>query len=158
LTEATKSRTVGGRPRRWGRAAPAIVALLLLGPVAADAGVAHKNGRYSGKTAQTAVNAPFNQIQFTVKKRRITLTTEPTVARQLCTSGPVFTLDGTPSKKISKRGTFTFSKTFMGNKFDKISGRFVSSKEIQGFAIYHFPQADLCSAGKAKVAFTASHK
>jgi hypothetical protein len=131
---------------------------LMLGPGAADAGVAHKNGAYNGKTQQSTVNSPFNKIQFKVKKNKVTLTTEPTVSRGLCTSFPVFTLDGTPSKKISGRGKFTFTHTYMGNKFDKISGQFVSSKEIEGFAIYHFPAQDLCSEGKVKVKFSAKHK
>ena len=132
--------------------------MLSLGPAAADAGVSYKKGQYNGKTTQTTVNSPFNQIQFAVKKGRITLTAEPTVARGLCVSGPVFTLDGTPTHRISGRGTFNFTKTYMGNKFDKITGRFTSTTEIEGFAIYHFPQQDLCSEGKTKVRYTATRK
>jgi len=127
-----------------------------LGPAAADAGVPHKKGAYTGSTAQTAVNAPFRQIKFTVKKGKITLNTEPTVARGLCFSTPVFTLDGSVSKKVGKKGTFTFSKTFLGNKFDRITGQFVSPTEIDGFAIYHFQSQDLCSEGKTKVRYTAT--
>jgi hypothetical protein len=69
----------------------------------------------------------------------------------------VFTLDGSPTKKLSKRGAFTFSHTYMGNKFDKISGRFTSPTDVEGTAIYHFPAQDLCSEGKVKVNFTAKH-
>jgi len=132
--------------------------MLSLGPAAADAGVSYKKGQYNGKTTQTTVNSPFNQIQFAVKKGRITLTAEPTVARGLCVPGPVFTLDGTPTHRISGRGTFNFTKTYMGNKFDKITGHFTSTTEIEGFATYHFPQQDLCSEGKTKVRYTATRK
>ncbi len=91
-----------------------------------------------------------------MKKGKVTLTTEPTVARGVCVSTPVFTLGGTTaSKKLGGNGTFTFTHTFLGNKFDKIHGRFVSTNEVEGFAIYHFPAQDLCSAGKAQVNFTA---
>jgi hypothetical protein len=135
-----------------------VAAMLSLGPAAADAGVSYKKGQYNGKTTQSTVNSPFNQIRFAVKKGRIILTTEPTVARGLCVSFPVFTIDGNPSHKISGRGTFNFTKTYMGNKFDKITGRFISTTEIEGFAIYHFPQQDLCSEGKTKVRYTATRK
>ena len=85
--------------------------------------------------------------------------TEPTVAREACVSAPVFTLGGaTASKKLGGNGTFSFTHTFLGNKIDKIHGRFVSTNEVEGFAIYHFPAQDLCSAGKARVNFTARHK
>jgi hypothetical protein len=136
-----------------------LATLFVLGPGAADAGVAVKGGQYNGKTDQEAVNAPFRKIQFTVKKGKVTLITEPTVAREDCVSVPVFTLGGTtPRKKLGGNGAFTFTHTFLGNKFDKIHGRFVSTNEVEGFAIYHFPAQDLCSAGKAKVNFTARHK
>ena len=78
--------------------------------------------------------------------------------RQSCISTPVFTLDGTSSKKLARNRTFTLTHTFLGNKIDKIHGKFVSSKEIQGYAIYHFSAQDLCSAGKSKVNFSAKHK
>jgi hypothetical protein len=146
------------RLRRLTPAGLLFALLLMLGPGAADAGVSYKTGQYRGKTTQTSVTPSFRQIQFTVKKGKVKLTAEPTVARGLCLSAPVFTLDGTPTKKISGRGTFTFTHTFFGNKFDKISGAFVSPTEIEGFAIYHFQSQDLCSEGKTKVAFTARHK
>jgi hypothetical protein len=139
-------------------AALVLTAMLALGPAAADAGVSYKKGNYGGKTTQSTINSPFNQIGFTVKKGRITLTTEPVVGRGLCVSFPVFTIDGNPSHRISSRGTFNFTKTYMGNKFNKITGRFISTTEIEGFAIYHFPQQDLCSEGKTKVRYTASRK
>jgi hypothetical protein len=135
-----------------------LAALLLLGPGAADAGVSVKGGKYRGTTAQTSVAGGFRQIQFTVKKRRVTLTAEPTVARGFCYSMPVFTIDGNPTKPLSKRGAFTFTRTFFGSKIDKISGRFVSPTRIEGFALYNFQSQDLCSEGKVKVSFSASRK
>jgi hypothetical protein len=154
LTDSTTPRTSVGRLRRLAPAALVLASLLLLGPAAADAGVSYKKGNYSGATKQTTVNSPFNQIKFTVKKGKIILTTEPTVAKGLCLSAPVFTLDGPATTKI-KRGSFEFVQTYMGNKFDKISGEFTSSNKIEGTAIYHFPSQDLCSEGKVKVAFSA---
>lgn len=136
---------------------PVLVGLLMLGPIPADAGTPVKRGQYSGKTQQDAVASAFRQVQFTVKKGKVTLTTEPTVARGYCLSTPVFTLDGTVSTKL-KKGSFTFSKTFVGSKFDKIHGAFVSPNRVEGYAIYHFQAQDLCSEGKTKVNFTAKHK
>jgi hypothetical protein len=128
--------------------------------VAPSAGLAKgsrfKSGKYSGKTDQESVNTSFRKLEFKLKKGKVTLTTEPVVSRSLCVSTPVFTLDGSPTKPLSKRGQFTFTKTFMGNKIDKISGHFVSSNEIEGFAIYHFLGSDLCTEGKTKVTFKAS--
>jgi hypothetical protein len=136
-----------------------LAGLLILGPGAADAGVAVKTGKYKGSTTQQAVSSTFRKIQFTVKKRKVILTTEPSVAREDCVSAPVFTLGGTTAThKLGKNGTFSFTHTFLGTKIDKIYGKFVSSDEVQGYAIYHFPAQDLCSAGKAKVNFTAKHK
>ena len=117
-----------------------------------------KSGTYKGKTTQESVTSSFRQVQFTVKKGKVKLTVEPVVAKGLCLSTPVFTLDGQPTKKLSGRRTFTFTHTYMGNKFDKISGRFTSSSDVEGFVIYHFPAQDLCSGGKVKVSFTAKHK
>ncbi len=138
----------------------ALFAVLVLAPWpgVAGAGTPIKTGTYRGKTMQASVSSGYRTLQFTVKKGRVTLTTEPTVARGLCLSTPVFTLDGPVSKKLSGSRTFTFTHTFIGNKFDRIHGTFVSSDEIDGYAIYHFPQQDLCSAGKVKVDFTAKHK
>jgi hypothetical protein len=136
-----------------------LAALLLLGPGVADAGIAVKTGAYKGSTAQQAISPAFRKIQFTVKKGKVTLTTEPTVAREACVSTPVFTLGGaTARKKLGRNRTFTFTHTFLGNKIDKIHGRFVSPDEVEGYALYHFPAQDLCSAGRSKVNFTAKHK
>src|SRR4051795_5992111 len=126
--------------------------------VPAGAGTPIKTGKYSGKTTQAAVADSFKKIQFTVKKGKVTITTEPSVARESCVSTPVFTLDGPSSKKLGRHRSFTLTHTFFGNKIDKIHGRFVSSNEIDGYAIYHFQAQDLCSAGKTKVTFTATHK
>ncbi len=150
------------RSKTLRRAVPLLsLALLLLltqWTVIAGAGTPIKTGKYSGSTTQAAVTDDFKKIQFTVKKGKVTITTEPSVVRQSCISTPVFTLDGTSSKKLARNRTFTLTHTFLGNKIDKIHGKFVSSKEIQGYAIYHFSAQDLCSAGKSKVNFSAKHK
>jgi hypothetical protein len=126
--------------------------------VMAGAGTPVKTGKYSGKTTQGAISPAFRKIQFTVKKGKVTTTTEPSVAFGECISTPVFTLDGTSSKKLGRDRTFTLTHTFFGNKIDKIHGKFVSSNEIEGYALYHFDAQDLCSGGKSKVNFTAKHK
>jgi hypothetical protein len=132
-------------------------ALLVFAPGPAGAGVSVKSGSYSGKTVQEAVNGSFRRVQFTVRKGKVTLTGEPVVAKGLCLSTPVFTLDGTPKRKLSSRGAFTFTRTFVGSKFDRISGRFVSPTEVEGLVTYHFQAQDLCSGGKIKVRFSAKH-
>jgi hypothetical protein len=138
---------------------PLLVLILLAAWAAsAGAGAAIKTGKYSGNTTSEDISSTFTKIEFTVKKGKVTLTTEPTVARGDCVSTPVFTLDGTSSKKLGRDHTFTLTHTFIGNKIDKIHGKFVSSKEVDGYAIYHFQAQDLCSAGKTKVNFTAKHK
>jgi hypothetical protein len=124
-------------------------------PGPAGAGVTVKTGKYSGKTTQPAVTGSFRQIQFTVKKGKVKLTVEPVVAKGLCLSTPVFTLDRSPRKKLNSRGAFTFKKTYVGSKFDTISGRFISPTEVEGFVVYHFNAQDLCGGGKVKVRFTA---
>ena len=135
-----------------------LAGLVLLGPGVADAGVAVKSGLYKGKTTQQAVTDAFRNIQFKVKKGKVTLTLEPSVAREDCVSTSVFTQDGNPTHKLGRNGTFTFTHTFFGNKMDRIHGRFVAPDEVQGFAIYHFFAQDLCSGGKARVNFSARHK
>lgn len=136
-----------------------LAGLVLMGPGVADAGVSVKTGLYKGKTTQQAVTDSFRNVKFKVKKGKVILTTEPSVARGDCVSTPVFTLGGaTASKKLGRSRSFTFTHTFFGNKMDKIHGRFVSSNEVQGYAIYHFFAQDLCSGGKARVNFTARHK
>ena len=57
-------------------------------------------------------------------------------------------------KKLGRNRAFTFAQTFFGNKIDKIHGRFTSSNEVEGFAIYHFSAQDLCGTGKSRVNFT----
>ena len=139
--------------------AAVLAGLVVLGPGVADAGVAVKTGKYKGKTTQEAVNSAFRTIQFTVKKGKVILTTEPSVGFQSCVSTPVFTLGGTTvSKKLGRNRAFTFAQTFFGNKIDKIHGRFTSSNEVEGFAIYHFSAQDLCGTGKSRVNFSAKHK
>jgi hypothetical protein len=126
-------------------------------PAFAEARLPFKSGTYNASTTQQAVSPQFRAFQFTLKKGKVTLTSEPVVANGVCVSAPVFTLDQTPRKKLSKRGAFTFTHTYLGNRFDKISGRFVSATEVQGFAIYHFQAQDLCAEAKIKVNFTAQH-
>jgi hypothetical protein len=162
LTRVITSRrkAPAGRRRALVTALVLLAALVVLAPGAgtAGAGTAIKTGKYSGKTSQDAVSSAYRQVQFTVKKGKVTLTTEPTVARGYCLSTPVFTLDGTSSKKLARDRSFTLTHTFLGNKIDKIHGKFVSSNEVEGYAIYHFQAQDLCSEGKTKVNFTAKHK
>jgi len=138
--------------------AAVLAGLVTLGPGVAGAGVPIKTGKYKGKTDQDAVSTSFRQIKFTVKKGKVTLVTEPVVAREACVSTPVFTLDGNPKHKLGRNRTFTFTHPSLGTKIDKIHGRFVSSNEVEGYALYNFPAQDLCSAGKSKVSFTARHK
>ena len=135
-----------------------LAALIVIVPGSAGAGTAIKRGTYSGKTDQDAVGTGFRRIQFTVSKGKVTLITEPIVARGLCLSTDVFTQDGTSSKKLGRDRTFTLTHTFFGSKIDKIHGRFVSSNEVEGYAIYHFFAQDLCLEGKTKVNFKAKHK
>jgi hypothetical protein len=138
--------------------AAVLAGLVTLGPGVADAGVAIETGKYNGKTDQDEIGTSFRRIQFTVKKGKVTLITEPIVGREACVSSPVFTLDGNPKHKLGRSRTFTFTHTFLGNKIDKIHGRFVAPNEVEGYALYNFAAQDLCSAGKAKVNFTARHK
>ena len=126
--------------------------------VSAGAGTPIKTGKYNGKTTQQAIAPAFRKLSFKVKKGKVIITVEPSVARESCISTPVFTLDGTSSKKLGRGRSFTITHTFFGNKIDKIHGKFVSSNEIQGYALYHFAAQDLCSEGKSKVNFTATHK
>ncbi len=139
---------------------PLTILLMVAGwTVTAGAGTPIKTGKYTGATTQAAIVAPYNSIEFTVKKGKVKLTTEPSVAFGDCISTPVFTLGGTTSsKKLGKDRAFTLTHTFIGNKIDKIHGKFVSSNEVEGYAIYHFQSQDLCSGGKSKVNFSAKHK
>ncbi len=136
----------------------ALLILVAQWTVSAGAGTPIKTGKYNGKTTQQAIAPAFRKLSFKVKKGKVTITVEPSVARESCISTPVFTLDGTSSKKLGRGRSFTITHTFFGNKIDKIHGKFVSSNEIQGYALYHFAAQDLCSEGKSKVNFTATHK
>ena len=136
----------------------ALLILVAQWTVSAGAGTPIKTGKYNGKTTQQAIAPAFRKLSFKVKKGKVIITVEPSVARESCISTPVFTLDGTSSKKLGRGRSFTITHTFFGNKIDKIHGKFVSSNEIQGYALYHFAAQDLCSEGKSKVNFTATHK
>jgi hypothetical protein len=122
----------------------------------AGAGVAVKSGRYSGATTQRAVAPAHRGIQFKLTKKRVVrLLVEPTVAEGLCLSAPIFTIDGPSQKRLSGRGRFSITKTFVGSRFHRISGRFVSPTEIEGFVvIIHFDAQDFCEAGRVKVRFS----
>ena len=85
--------------------------MLAAGPASAGAGVAVKTGSYSGKIAQESVVSPFNKIEFTVKKGKVVLTTEPSVAFGLCISAPVFTIDGPASTRRKGRPSSARSST-----------------------------------------------
>jgi hypothetical protein len=115
-------------------------------------------GTYKGKTVQENVGAGFRNVEFEVsRKGRVTLITEPVVRREFCTTAPVFTLEGeTPTKPLSGRGAFSFTKTFEGTKIDRIKGKFVTPTRIEGTAVYNFQASDLCSEGATKVEFTAA--
>lgn len=143
--------------RSLGPALALLVGLLVLvpGPGGADAGVPHNDGRYRGATTQATVTPSYRALQFTVRKGKVTLTGEPVVAKGLCLSVPVFTVEGNPTTKLSGRGRFTFTRTFISSKFDRISGRFVSPTEVEGFVVYHFQAQDGCAGGKTKLRFTA---
>lgn len=135
------------------------LAILSWSPGTAGAGVTVKSGRYGGATTQQSVSGGHRGIQFKVTKKRVVrLLSEPAVANGLCVSAPVFTLDGKPQKKLSGRGSFSITKTFVGSRFHRISGRFVSPTEIEGFVVIHFQAQDLCSAGKVRVNFSAKRR
>jgi hypothetical protein len=139
--------------------ATVLASLALLGPGVADAGIAVRTGVYKASTTQQAVTETHRKFRFKVKKGKVKLISEPSVARESCVSTPVFTLGGTTAtKRLTRSRTFTFTHTFLGNKMDKIHGRFVAPDEVEGFAIYHFSAQDLCSGGRARVNFTARHK
>ena len=88
-----------------------LAALIVLAPGTAGAGTAIKRGTYSGKTDQDAVATGFRRLQFTVSKGKVTLTTEPIVARGLCLSTDVFTQDGTPRARSSGETGHSPSRT-----------------------------------------------
>ena len=57
----------------------AVLLVVVQWTVVAGAGTPIKTGKYSGKTTQQAVSTAFRTIKFTVKKGKVTLTTEPSV-------------------------------------------------------------------------------
>jgi hypothetical protein len=136
----------------------ALLLVVVQWTVVAGAGTRIKTGKYSGSTTQQAISPGFRKLQLTVKKGKVTITTEPSVAFGSCISAPVFTINGSSSTKLGRGRSFTLTHTFFGNKIDQIHGTFVSSDEIQGYAIYHFDSQDLCSSGKSRVNFSAKHK
>jgi hypothetical protein len=121
-----------------------------------------RKGTYRGRTEQRAVASSARAIELDVnrKRTRIELIVEPTVARDFCIASPVFVLDGVPVSARLKRGRFGFSRTFVGSRFDRITGRFVSPEEIEGEAVYNFAGSDagLCSPGATKVRFSAKRR
>src|SRR5690349_17613591 len=76
-SEAVRSGPMSRKAVRTLLIATALASVLLLGPGAADAGVAVKTGKYKGSTTQQAVSSTFRKIQFSVKKGKVTLTQEP---------------------------------------------------------------------------------
>jgi hypothetical protein len=124
-----------------------------------DAAVQPRKGTYKGKTSQVSVEAPFRQIAFKVKGKRITLTVEPVIRHDFCLSPPVFVEEGAPpvTKKISANGSFSFDRTFEGSRINRIRGTFVDDRTIEGTARYFFPDSasGQCAAGKETPRFTA---
>jgi hypothetical protein len=125
-----------------------------------DASVQPRKGTYKGKTSQVSVEAPFRQIAFKVKGKRITLTVEPVLRHGFCLSPPVFVEQGGPAvtKKISGNGSFAFERTFEGSRMNLIRGTFVDEKTIEGRIRYFFPDSasGQCVAGKETPRFTAT--
>jgi hypothetical protein len=124
-----------------------------------DAAVQPKGGKYKGKTSQASVDGAFRRIRFTVKGSRITLTTEPVIRHGFCLSPPVFIEQGAPPvrKRISANGTFSFERTFVGSRINRIKGTFVDERTIEGTVRMYFPDSPSgqCVAGKKTPRFTA---
>jgi hypothetical protein len=168
MERATITEGIEGRGRKCLLAAVWCLALVLTCVPASTAAkknskpvTSFRSGNYTAKTKQETVALEFRTFQFSLnKKGKVTLLTEPVVRRDLCTSFPVFTLDGaTPTKPLSGRGAFKFTSTFEGTKLDSIKGQFTSSTKVEGFAVYNFQgQSDLCTPGTVKVAFTAARQ
>jgi hypothetical protein len=132
-------------------------------PVTATGPIKPKKGEYKGNTSQERVVKSARTIVLKVsgKKNKISLTQEPAVARNQCIAAPVFLLDvDRVTTKLGKGGKFKFTRTFIGSKIDRISGRFVSQDTIEGEALYNFRESDsgLCGAGSTKVKFDATSK
>jgi hypothetical protein len=163
-----RSRIVGA-PSRLLLASLLLCAAVSLGAVAGPslgevpiqrAAVTPMKGKYKGKTSQVSVAGSFRRIRFTVKGRRISLTTEPVIRHGDCLSAPVFIEGGSPpvTKRINSNGTFSFERTFEGSRFHRIKGTFVDERTIEGTARYFFfaSASGLCAAGKEQPRFTAS--
>jgi hypothetical protein len=140
--------------------AAAAVGLALAAPdPGSAAAVQPQKGTYGGKTSQRSVDTSFRRIEFKVngKRTRITLTVEPVVARNFCVSSPVFLAEAATVRTKLRRGRFAFTETFVGSKFNRIAGRFVSPTEIEGEATYWFAESDagLCGAGSTTTRFSA---
>jgi hypothetical protein len=148
-------------------AAAVIAAIALAGaavpsfaaPKDQDGKVQPRKGTFKGKTSQVSVEGPFRQIAFRVKGRMITLTIEPVVRHGFCVSPPVFVEEGGPAvtKKISRKGSFSFERTFEGSRINRITGTFVDDGRIEGTIRYFFPDSasGQCAAGKETPTFTA---
>jgi len=137
-----------------------LVAAMVVWGAAAAVGapaVDPRDGRYSGATQQEAVAKAERRLEFRVKGRKIILTREPLVALGSCVTPPTFLPEpgDTARSKISGRGTFSFTRTFVGSKIDRIKGRFTSETNIQGEVLYHFHPSATCSGGKTKTTFKA---
>jgi hypothetical protein len=136
------------------------LAVVALGATSAGAAT-FKKGTYKGHTKQDRVLKSARAINLKVKGSKISLTAEPAVARNWCISAPVFLLDTDKvTTKLKKGGGFSFSRIFIGTKFDQIKGRLNEEGEIEGTALYHFRDSDsgLCADGKTKVRFKAKLK
>ena len=139
-------------------AAALTLGLLLLPATAAAQTAVPKKGTFGGATKQEGVIKSARGIAFKLKGRKISLTTEPAIARNFCISTPVFLQDvSSVTVKLSKSGRFSFQSTFIGTKINRISGAFNEKGVIEGEILYHFNASDagLCSAGKAKTTFSA---
>jgi hypothetical protein len=168
MERATATEGIEGRGRKRLLVAAWCLALALACVPAATAAekkskpvTSFRSGTYAGVTKQETVAKEFRSVEFTLsKKGRVTLTAEPVVRKEFCTSVPVFTLDdATPTKPLSRRGAFKFTSTFEGTRIDSIKGQFVSETRVEGFAVYNFQgQSDLCTPGSVKVAFAATRQ
>jgi hypothetical protein len=151
------------RARKSQQAVRVIVLLLLaaLGAwastTAVGAAVQPKSGKYKGATQQESVLKSERAIKFRVKGRQITLVEEPAVAKGFCVSPPTFIEEEgkTVKSRISAGGTFSFTRTFLGSRFDRIRGRFIDDSRIEGEAVYHFHSSATCEGGKTRTTFKA---
>lgn len=150
------------KPAPIGPALAGLLGAIVLAALPVGAGAAPvkvQKGVYSGHTKQSRVSQSARAVGLKVQgnRKRIVLTTEPAVARNLCISAPVFLLDETKVTAKIRRGKFKFARTFVGSKQNRIRGRFTEPGVIEGVIVYHFRHSDagLCGAGKTRVRFTA---